>query len=372
MRSCVKALLIGGTGPTGAHIIRGLLERDYNVTMLNRGSRDSNAVPGEVERLRGDPHFPDTLDRVLGGRSFDLAIATYGRIRYVAEVLSTRTDRLITVGGTPGYRGFADAGQNFPAGMPVPTRESDALVVRQEEGKFGFLVKATEDAVMHQHAEGRMNVTHFRYPVVYGPRQLRTVIFEWVMQRCRDQRPHVVLPDGGLTLLTRGFSENMAQAVLLAVDDPLMSGGKIYNCGDERQFTLAQWVEIISVEMDWPLDIVTVPDAYASPTREMITFHGSSHHQLLDLDLIKRDLGYKDVVNPVEGIRRTVRWLIDNPPEPDEVAGITRFYEIENRLIEIYDAAANKAAALDHDEGDYHHAYAHPRERNLERDHRDR
>ena len=368
----MKALLIGGTGPTGPHIIRGLLARGYGVTMLNRGSRDSDAIPPEVERLRGDPHFPDTLETALGDRKFDLAIATYGRIRYVAEVLNTRTDRLITVGGTPSYRGFADANQNFPAGMPVPARETDGLVLSQDEGKFGFLVKTTEDAVMLQHAESRMNVTHFRYPVVYGPWQLRTVIFEWVMQRCRDRRPHAILPDGGLTLLTRGFSENMAEAVLLAADQPQVSAGKIYNCGDERQFTLAQWVEIIAAEMDWPLDIVPVPDAYASPARELITFYGSSHHQLLDLDLIKRDLGYTDAVDPMEGIRRTVRWLIDNPTAPDKLSEITAFYEIEDRLVDLYNGAAKAAASLDHDVSDYHHAYAHPRERNLARDHRDR
>ena len=34
---------------------------------------------------------------------------------------------------------------------------------------------------MRQHTEGHMNVTHFRHPVVYGPWQLRTVIFEWTM-----------------------------------------------------------------------------------------------------------------------------------------------------------------------------------------------
>ena len=47
----MRALLVGGTGPTGPHIIRGLLARGYDVTMLNRGSRDSDAIPPEVERL---------------------------------------------------------------------------------------------------------------------------------------------------------------------------------------------------------------------------------------------------------------------------------------------------------------------------------
>ena len=64
----MKALIIGGTGPTGPHIIHGLLERGYDVTMLNRGSRDSDAIPAEVERIKGDPHFPDTLEAALGER----------------------------------------------------------------------------------------------------------------------------------------------------------------------------------------------------------------------------------------------------------------------------------------------------------------
>ena len=368
----MKALIIGGTGPTGPHIIRGLLDRGYAVTMLNRGSRDSDAIPAEVERLIGDPHFPDTLAAVLDGRSFDIAVATYGRIRHVAEVLSTRTDRLVTIGGTPSYRGFADAAANLPAGMPVPTTETAQTVQSHAEGKFSYLVKQTEDVVMRKHAEGRMNITHFRYPVVYGPWQLRTVIFEWTMQRCRDRRPHAILPDGGLTLLTRGYSENMAHAVLLAIDHPEVSAGKIYNCGDELQFTLAQWVEIISREMDWPLNILSVPDAFASPAREMITFYGSSHHPLLEIDAIRRDLGYSDIVDPVEAVRRTVRWVKDNPTAPETLAELTTFYGIEDQLAEIYGTAAAAAAALDHNEADYHHSYAHPRERGLERDHRDR
>ena len=65
----MKALVIGGTGPTGPHLIRGLLGRGYDVTMLNRGSRDSDAIPPEVERVKGDPHFPDTLDAAETGLS---------------------------------------------------------------------------------------------------------------------------------------------------------------------------------------------------------------------------------------------------------------------------------------------------------------
>ena len=106
----MKALLIGGTGPAGPHIIRGLLHG----AMTSPCSIAVAAIRSitEVERLRGDPHFPDTLETALGDRNFDLVIATYGRIQYVAEVLNTRTDRLITV-RAPSYGAFR-CGSEFP------------------------------------------------------------------------------------------------------------------------------------------------------------------------------------------------------------------------------------------------------------------
>ena len=169
----MKALIIGGTGPTGPHIIGGLIDRGYDVVMLNRGSRDSDAIPPSVERVVGDPHFPETREVAIGARTFDVVIATYGRIRYVAEVVSTRTDRLITVGGAPSYRGFGTPEAYSPPGMPIPTSEDAPRVETEAESRFGYLIRTTEDEVMAQHAAAKMNVTHYRYPIVYGPGQVR-------------------------------------------------------------------------------------------------------------------------------------------------------------------------------------------------------
>ena len=273
----MKALIIGGTGPTGPHIIGGLLDRGYEVVMLNRGSRDSDAIPPSVERIVGDPHFPETLEAALGARTFDVVIATYGRLRHVAEVVSTRTDRLVTVGGMAVYRTFGLPGspdEYPPLGMPIPASEDAPLVESEEESRFAYLIRTTEDSVMAHHAAGTMNVTHYRYPVVYGPWQVHPTAFWWVMQRCLDRRPCVVLPNSGLALSTRGYSENLAHAVLLAVDQPQASAGQIYNCGDERQFTFAQWVGLIAEAMDWQLEILAPPGQFASPARDLLNTSG--------------------------------------------------------------------------------------------------
>ncbi|MEM7251501.1 MAG: NAD-dependent epimerase/dehydratase family protein [Pseudomonadota bacterium] len=369
----MKALVIGGTGPTGPHIIRGLMQRGYAVTMLNRGSRDSTAIPSEVERVIGDPHFPDTLETALSGRTFDVVVATYGRIRYVTEVMSNKTDRLITVGGPPSYRGFGNPDAVFPPGMAVPTREDAERVESSAESQFGYLIRTTEDAVLDAQASGHMVVSHFRYPTVYGPWQVRPTTLWWIMQRCLDGRPVCVLPEGGLTLITRGYSENMAHAVLLSLDNTDAASGQIYNCGDDDQFTLAQWVAIIAQAMNCSLPVVSVPDAHASPSRDLMQFRGTSHHQSLDLEKARRELGYADVVPALDAIRRTVKWFQDNPPtDPDYLAQIRQHYPVEDRLIELAAKSSEAMATLSHVEEEFHHSYAHPRQRGMVRDHRDR
>ena len=121
--SAPRALVIGGTGPTGPHLVNGLLDRGYEVAILHRGTHDSPLIPASVERIIGDPHFRETLADALGKRTFDLVVATYGRIRLVAEEVVGRTPRFIAVGGSPSYRGMFATEASYPPGMPIPTPE---------------------------------------------------------------------------------------------------------------------------------------------------------------------------------------------------------------------------------------------------------
>src|SRR5690349_18263907 len=93
-RSTMKALVIGGTGPSGPHIVNGLLERGCEVTVLHGGQHEVEFTQ-PVEHIHTDPHFVETLAPALEGRVFDIAIATYGRMRIIAELLKGKTARFI-------------------------------------------------------------------------------------------------------------------------------------------------------------------------------------------------------------------------------------------------------------------------------------
>jgi len=369
----VKALVIGGTGPTGPYLVNGLIEQGYDVSIMHRGTHDSDEIPRSVERIIGDPHFRETLRDALQGRTFDLIIATYGRIRYIAEVAGEHTERLITVGGAPCYRGMLQPDALFPAGMEIPLTEDAPKVASEEEFRFGYLVRISEEAVMDGHAEGRFSATHFRYPTVYGPRQITPKIWA-IMRRFMDKRPYIVLPDGGLSLVTRGYSENAAHAVLLAAQQPDIASGQIYNCGDEQQLTLAQWIEVVGEEMGGTIEVIGVPDKYAYSSRTLMMFDGPSHHQIFDLFKIKSELGYRDKVAPLEAVARTVRWYQENPPDDNSeiITDLAGHYRTEDAIAEVYRDACERLAAIEHVERDFHHPYPHPKKPGLDRDHRAR
>lgn len=367
----MKALVVGGTGPTGPFLVNGLLQRGYNVSILHRGTHEIPEIPPEVEHLHADPHFRETLDDALKGRSFDLVIATYGRIRIVAEALVGKTPRFIGIGGVACYRGYMNPQVNFPAGLKTPTPESAPLVASEEELRFAYLIAMTEEVVMQCHP----NAAFFRYPYVYGPYQL--VPREWcVIRRILDKRPYIILPDGGLTLSTHGYAANLAHAVLLAVDKPEASAGQIYNCGDEQVLTLHQWVEIIAQAMNYKLDIICLPNEVAGPARPLV-MHATSHHHVMDLSKLKNELGYRDLLPAEEALVKTVHWYMENPPERGgEIEKRLQDpfnYPAEDQLVAIFTESLKRMAAIPFEvESTRPHPYAHPKVPGQQRDHRDR
>ncbi|MGH0032458.1 MAG: NAD-dependent epimerase/dehydratase family protein [Myxococcota bacterium] len=327
----MKALVVGGTGPTGPYLVQGLLDRGYDVAILHRGEHEVPEIPPQVEHLHTDPWSGEALQSCLGERRFDVCLATYGRLRAIAEVMAGRVGRFLGVGGVPLYRGWMRPEDWQPAGLPVPTGEDAPKVADATELRKGFQILRTEQAVFAHHPDA----TIFRYPHVYGPRQL--VPREWcVVRRVLDGRRHVVLGDGGLTLHTFGYAENLAHAVLLAVDRPEAAAGRSYNCGDEQVWSLRQVVETLARILDHELEIVSVPGPFAFPGQPMLA-HEATTHRVMDLAKIRGELGYRDVVPTEEGLRRTTAWLLENRPEPggltEKILGDTFDYAAEDQIV---------------------------------------
>ena len=78
----MHVLVIGGTGPTGIPLVRGLVDRGHDVTILHRGMHERPETPAEVAHIHADPYDDDVAARRARPTStFDVVVAMYGRLR---------------------------------------------------------------------------------------------------------------------------------------------------------------------------------------------------------------------------------------------------------------------------------------------------
>lgn len=357
----MKALIIGGTGATGPYILKGLIERGYEVTILHGGFHEPEFA-GSVEHLHGDPHFKETLEQTLGSRTFDLIIFTYGRLRIAVEGAKTRTGRFIAVGGSIAATARSEDSRWGPMGRPVNVSEdSNVLETNADASKFGYLAAISEEAVLKAHREGHFCTTYLGYPALYGPGAPAPT--DWcVVRRILDGRKHLIVPDGGLKILGAGYVENVAHALLLAVDKPQVSGGKKYFMTDQKLYTMRQRIEFIARHMNHSWELVDMPFELAAPSH--VLWGRAAGHHFRDAHKIQDELGYRDVVSTDKALEKTVDWLIQNRPQPGGEAelqlGDPFDYAKEDEFIEAWKSFRAMSSSLSYPVLPYAHAYRHP------------
>ena len=352
----MKALVIGGTGPTGPYVVEGLLKKGYDVAILHRGLHEVE-YSQQVEHIHVDPFSSGIIEK-LGFRKFDVVVSMYGRLRQIAEAMKGRTEKFLGVTG-PAYLGSVNPTDN-PEGLLMPIPENAPLTNDPKIFKFGYLVVLSEQEVMRIHHEGGYSATIFRYPMIYGPRQLPPK--EWsIIRRILDKREKIILPNGGLVLRSRAYAENAAHALLLAIDNP-RSAGQIYNVAEDRTLTLREWVQIIGDEMNYKFEYIELPWTLAKPSQMWAT---SEFHVVLDNTKIKKELGYRDVVPAKEGLKRTVQWFLEHQPVPGgEIEQQLRDpfkYDVEDKIIQEWEKVCNKIQEIPFIAEEKRYNYADPR-----------
>lgn len=333
-----KALVIGGTGPTGPLVVEGLLDRSFEVTILHGGQHEAEFSAG-VRHIHEDPHFAEPLTRGIAGETFDLVIAQYGRLRVCADVLAGRTARLIAIGGATGIAAPPGDPRWGRAGRPASVPDDSEILVADEgpdgRNKIGRRMVQAMEAVFDHHAAGDYSATYIAYPVNYGPRTPGP--YDWtVIRRALDGRRRIVVADAGQKMESRVFTHNAAAAVLLCVDMPDAAAGRRYSVTDGYGFTMRQRIEFVGLCLGVEFEIIDMPYDLAWPCYPF--YRHSPDHRLTTSARIRAELGYTDAVPADEAMERSIRWLVENPPDPggelEQQVGDPFDYLAEDALID--------------------------------------
>jgi nucleoside-diphosphate-sugar epimerase len=361
-----RALVIGGTGPTGPYVVEGLHERGFEVSILHGGQHEVEFAVPAIRHIHEDPHFAEGLERGVGDQTFDLVVAQYGRLRVIADFFAGRTARLVAIGAATGI--FApDTDDRWGAlGKPALFPDSSEIYVRDAgadgSGKLGLRMVEAMNALLEHHAEGAYSATYLGYPLGYGPRNPGP--YDWsVIRRVLDGRRTFVIADGGNKVDSRVFSANAAAAVLKVVDEPERSAGRRYSVTDESAFTMRARIEFIAAHMGAQIELVDMPYELAWPCHPL--WRHVRGHRLAQSSAIRAELGHRDAVAPDDAMAQTIDWLLANRPERggelERQIGDPFDYLAEDALVACWLQARAKLGEIASPLGEQGHQYRHPK-----------
>ena len=298
----VRVVVLGGTRFVGPHVVRELAERGHDVTIFHRGEHEA-ALPDSVRHVHGrfedfERHAPDL--RALEPEVV-LDMVPYTR-EDVARIRAFRgvARRAVLVSSADVYRAFG-RGHGTEPGPPDPTPLTEDSPLREVVIDAGYDKVGVEEAA----ADPDLPAAVLRLPAVHGPGDEQHRLARYVTAMA-DGSPAIEL-DASLSewRWMRGYVEDVAHAIALAVLDAA-SAGRTYNVAYERHFTEPEWIREVGRVFGWDGEVVAKPrDALPEDLR--IEFD-TAQQFVVDSSRIRNELGYAEVVDFDDALRRTIDW----------------------------------------------------------------
>ncbi len=167
---------------------------------------------------------------------------------------------------------------------------------------------SVESAVQNDAA---LPVTVLRLPMVYGPGDRLHRLFP-ILKRVMDGRPHILFAaDFAGWRGSRGYVENVAHAIALAVTLD-QSVGRVYNVAEPHAFTELEWAQAVTKAAGWQGEFITLPPELAPA--HLRNSANLAQHWVASSQRIREELGYTETVSLEESLRRTIAWERQNPP----------------------------------------------------------
>jgi len=334
----MRVIVIGGTRFIGPEVVRQLLRQGHEVAVFHRGqTNDVRAT--EALHIHGDrvdlPSFRDQFEKFKPDIALDMLPLNEADALPLVDAFRGIVPRIVAISSMDVYRAYGvlwntETGPVDP--MPL-TEDSPLRSSNQPHGDTHDKI-AVERVVMNQPG---IAGTVLRLPMVYGKNDRQHRFFEYI-KRMDDNRPVILLDEAyARWKWTRGYVENVAAAICLAVTND-KAAGRIYNVGEAKARTEAEWVGRLARCIRWPGRIVTMPKEYLP--EHLCTDYNFKQDMDVDTGRIRRELGYDEPVQFEESLIRTVSWERANPP--DEVDPEDFDYEKEDAALVAYESAKAK------------------------------
>lgn len=304
-----RAVVTGGAGFIGSHIVEELLGRGASVVVVDDFSsgkeENLSGLQGQLEVIQRSITDLEPLQHAMRGAGYVVHLAARTSVpRSVADPIETNR---INVAGTVNVLVaacdanvprvvFAASSSAYGETQTLPKAETMSAEPISPYGVSKYVGELY--ARVFGRCYGLENVA-LRFFNVFGPRQDPGSPYSGVLSRfitaLRDGRQPVVFGDGEQS---RDFTyvSNVVDATLRAAETPGISG-MVFNVGTGGRFTLNQTLAVLA----------KISGQAANPRYDPPR-PGDIRDSQADIRLAREKLGYVPGVDFEEGLRRTWAW----------------------------------------------------------------
>lgn len=319
----MKALVTGGTGFVGSHIVDQLLEKKYTVRCLIRKSSDTKWLNGKpIEFVYGDLFDQPALQEAVTGVDYIYHSAGVTKAKtpeeyYRGNAEGTKNLLQATIKHNPGVRRFVHVSSQTAVG-PSPTQTPiDESASPHAITTYGKSKLEAENEC--EKVKGSIPITIVRPPAVFGERDKD--VFEFFNTMSKGLQPMVGFTEKYVSLI---HVFDLARGIIMAAESE-RSQGQLYFITSKEVYGWKQIGEVTRKVMQkralairLPEFVVHVIAAFAEvgakfstkpalinfeKARDMVQNYWTCSHEKA-----KRDFGFEQQIELETGIRRTIQW----------------------------------------------------------------
>ncbi len=314
MSSIRTALVTGGAGFIGSHLVDRLLDEGWSVIVIDKmkcgylSNLQQHEGSSMLKIYNYDINDTKKLNRIIDGCSTIFHIAAHADIR---ESLSNRRADLennlmgtvnlleAMVNNNVSDFVFASTSAIYGEALIRPTPEDYTPI---QTSLYGASKAACEAYAQAYTQLAPINTWSFRFANVVGERCRRGVIWDFVHKLEMNPRELEILGDGKQSKEYL-YVKDCVEGIMLGYEKT-SEDVNIFNLGLEEQTTVDKVADIVIEEMK----LKNVNRRYTGGSRGWI-----GDNPIINLSIEKmKKIGWQPKVSSEEAIKRTVRWIIGN------------------------------------------------------------
>ncbi|RLI05830.1 UDP-glucose 4-epimerase [Candidatus Bathyarchaeota archaeon] len=324
-----NVLVTGGAGFIGSHLVDEYLQNnagkvvvfddfstgtmenlthihDDRLKIVNASILDRKKLDEVIrkEQIRIIDHQAAELEVYTGIRNTekDASINIFGTLNVLETALKNKVEKVL----------FASSGAVYGEAHYLPMDENHPL---EPHWPYGVSKLCAERYCIQFYKLFGLDVTVFRYSIVFGPREwFGRVLTMFIKRIFLEHKPPVIFGDGK-QLRDYVYVRDLVQAHMLAIEKE-KSAGQVFNVSSGKGISVEDLARKLVKLSGKSLEIIfdNPEEGKASKYQpERVRLKGELRNFVLDNEKIRKFLGWEPKTSFKEGILKEIEWILENP-----------------------------------------------------------